>query len=123
MKFTILILFAVVLVIAVLVTACKKRGPEADAAAAIGQGNYQFIALLDSDGNWTYPKVPEIPDWYFQTTGTRMRPTKKETREADADYMTRYNDALYRGLKEQGKFHVIEENIAKIKPGTDPTEK
>jgi hypothetical protein len=59
----------------------------------------------------------------FETTGIRIRQTTPETREADASYMTSYNDALYRTLKAQGKFHVIEENIATIKANLDKAQK
>ena len=79
----------------------------------------QFIALLDSDGKWTYPQVAGIPDWYFQTTGIRIRETKPETKEADVDYMRRYNDGLAQTLKAQGKFHLIEENVARVKTNLD----
>ena len=33
--------------------------------------------------------------------------------------MKSYNDALYQTLKAQGKFHVIEENIARVKANLD----
>ncbi len=100
-------------------TACGKKGVQADVDAAIAQGQYQFIALLDDKGKWTYPQVPEIPDWYFQTTGIRIRQPKPETFDADAAYMKSYNDALYQTLKAQGKFHFIEENIARVKANLD----
>jgi hypothetical protein len=29
--------------------------------------------------------------------------------------MNSYNDALYQTLKAQGKFHIIEENVARVK--------
>jgi hypothetical protein len=115
MRFTIIILMILVVACIVFLTACKKRGPEADAEGAVARGEYQFIALLDSDGNWTRPQVPEIPAWYFETTGIRIQQTKPETKEADVVYMKSYNDALYQTLKAQGKFHVIEENIARVK--------
>jgi hypothetical protein len=37
--------------------------------------------------------------------------------------MKSYNDALYQTLKAQGKFHVIEENIARVKTNLDNYEK
>ena len=119
MKTTIITLIVVVVVSVGFLTACQKRGPQADAEAAVSRDDYQFIALLDPEGKWTYPQVPEIPEWYFQTTGIRMQQTKPETKDADVAYMTNFNSALYRTLKAQGKFHVIEENIAKVKANLD----
>ena len=119
MKLTIVILAIAVLGSIVFLIACKKRGPEADAKAALARGDYQFIALLDSEGKWTYPQVPEIPAWYFETTGVRIRQTTPETRAADVTYMTNYNDALYQALKAHGKFQVIQENIARVKTNLD----
>src|SRR6266480_1741790 len=115
MKLTIVILAVVAVVSIIFLTLCKKRGPQADAEAAVARGEYQFIALLDPEGKWTRPQVPEVPAWYFETTGIRIQQTKPETREADVAYMTSYNDALYRTLKAQGKFHFIEENVARVK--------
>jgi hypothetical protein len=103
----------------VFLSACKKKGVQADVDAAITQGQYQFVALLDDKGKWTYPQVPEVPDWYFQTTGISIRQTKPETIDADLAYMKSYNDALYQTLKAQGKFHIIEENIARVKTNLD----
>jgi hypothetical protein len=37
--------------------------------------------------------------------------------------MKRYNDALYQELKAQGKFHVVEENIARVRKNLDDYEK
>ena len=119
MKITI-ILFAVAVVASfVFLTACKKRGVQADVDAAIAQENYQFIALLDAKGTWTYPQIPGIPDWYFQTTGIRTQMTKQETSETDLAYMKSYNDALYQTLKAQGKFHLVEENVVRVKANLD----
>lgn len=89
----------------------------------MARGEYQFIALLDPDGNWTRPLVPEIPAWYFETTEIRTRQTTPETRQADVAYMTSYNDARYHALKAQGKFHVIEENIVRVKAILDKMQK
>jgi hypothetical protein len=36
--------------------------------------------------------------------------------------MKSYNDALYQTLKAQGKFHIIEENIARVKANLDKYE-
>ena len=115
MKITI-ILFAVAIVASIVfLTACKKHGVQGDVDAAIARENYQFIALLDPAGKWTYPQIPGIPDWYFQTTGIRPVMTKRGTKDADLGYMNSYNDALYQTLKAQGKFHIIEENVARVK--------
>ncbi len=85
----------------------------------MARGDYQFIALLDQEGKWTRPQVPEIPAWYFETTGIRIQPTTPETKDTDLVYMKSYNDALYQTLKAQGKFHIIEENIARVKANLD----
>ena len=122
MKFAIILIILCVVAAAVLLTACRKGGPEGDAAAAASRGEYQFIALMDPDGNWTRPQFPDIPAWYFETTGIRIQTTKPETKEADLAYMKSYNDALYKALKDQGKFHVIEENIAKVRKNLDAYE-
>jgi hypothetical protein len=117
----IVIIFLLIAVIAsvVFLTSCKKSGVQADVDAAVAQEQYQFIALLDDKGKWTYPQVPGIPDWYFQTTGISMRMTKSDTYESDSAYMKSYNDALYQTLKAQGKFHIIEENVARVKENFD----
>lgn len=103
----------------VFLAGCKKRGPQTDAEDAVARGDYQFIALLDQEGKWTRPQVPEIPAWYFETTGIRIQPTTPETKDTDLVYMKSYNDALYQTLKAQGKFHIIEENIARVKANLD----
>lgn len=115
-----IIVFLVALVGAVVfLVACKKPGPQAEAVAAVARGEFQFIALLDPDGKWTYPHVTGIPDWYFQTTGIRAQPTKAETMAADAADMQSYNEAMTEALKAQGKFRVIEENVARVKANLD----
>jgi hypothetical protein len=119
MKITIILLVVIVIASFVFLTACKRNGVQTDVDAAIAQEQYQFIALLDDKGKWTYPQVPEVPDWYFQTTGIIPRMTKSDTYDADLAYMKSYNDALYKALKAQGKFHVIEENIARVKANLD----
>ena len=105
--------------VALLLVACNKKGALADAEAAAARGELQFIALLDPEGKWTYPQVPGIPDWYFQTTGIRMRQTTPETKDADFAYMKSYNNALTQALQTQGKFHLIEENVARVKANLD----
>ena len=107
----------------VFLVGCKKQGVQAEVDKAIAQGQYQFIALLDPQGKWTYPQVTGIPDWYFQGAGIRVRQTKPETQEADVAYMKSYNEALEKTLKAQGKFQVIEENVAKVKVNLDAQKK
>lgn len=119
MKPTYILLILAVVAAVVFLASRKKNGIQNDVDEAVAQENYQFIALLDKNGKWTYPRVPGIPDWYFQTTGIRIRQTKPETTEADTTYMKNYNDALYKTLKAQDKFHVIEESVAKIKANLD----
>jgi hypothetical protein len=80
---------------------------------------FEFIALVDSSGQWTYPQVPGIPDWYFQNTSICAMRTKPETKEADLAKMKSYNDTLYQTLKAQGKLHYIEERIARVKANLD----
>jgi hypothetical protein len=123
MKLTVILITVGLLSCIVFLTACKKGGPQADAESAVAQGDYQFIALLDAEGKWTRPQVPEIPAWYFETTGIRIRQTTLETRDADLAYMKSYNDALYQALKSRGKFGVIEENIARMKANLDKAKK
>ena len=122
MKLAIILVIFCVIAAAVLLTACRKGGPEGDAAAAVSRGEYQFIALMDPEGKWTRPEFSDIPAWYLETTGIRIQTTKPETKEADLAYMKTYNDALYKGLKDLGKFHVIEENIAKVRKNLDAYE-
>ena len=122
MKITIILLAITAVCFVLFISACKKRGVQADVDAAVAQEQYQFIALLGPDGKWTRPEFPDIPAWYFETTGIRIQQTKPETREADLAYMKSYNDALYQTLKAQGKFHVIEENIARVKANLDKYE-
>lgn len=100
-----------------------KRSAKTDAEAAVARGKYQFIALLDLEGQWTRPETPGIPAWYFETTGIRVRQTKPETKEADIAYMKSHNEALTQTLKAQGKFHIIEENVARVKTNLDNYEK
>jgi len=122
MKITIILLAITAVGFVLFITACKKRGVQADVDAAVAQEQYQFIALLGPDGKWTRPEFPDIPAWYFETTGIRPVMTKPETKYADLAYMKSYNDALYQTLKAQGKFHVIEENIARVKANLDKYE-
>jgi hypothetical protein len=118
-RLAIIVLLVAVVCIVFFRFAGKRRGPAAEAEAAIAQGQFQFIALLDPDGKWTYPQVAGIPDWYFQTTGIRPKTTTPETMVADLAYMKSYNETLERVLKAQGKFHIIEENVARVKGNLD----
>ena len=102
---------------------CKKSGVQAEVEKAVAQGQYQFIALLDSKGKFTYPQVNGIPDWYFQGTGIRVRTTTPDTHEAELANMKSYNETLEQTLRAQGKFHVIEENVAKVKANLDTQQK
>jgi hypothetical protein len=122
MKITLILLAITAVGFVLFITACKKRGVQADVDAAVAKEQYQFIALLGPDGKWTRPEFPDIPAWYFETTGIRPVMTKPETKDADLAYMKSYNDALYQTLKAQGKFHVIEENIARVKANLDKYE-
>jgi hypothetical protein len=118
-KITIIFLAIAAVASLVFLVGCKKNSVQAEVDAAIAQGQHQFIALLDDQGKLTYPQVPEIPDWYFQTTGISVHQTKPETYDADLTHMKNYNDALYQALKAQGKFHLVEENIARVKANLD----
>jgi len=119
MKLTAILLGIAVIALAAFLVGCKRRGPQAEAEAASRRGDYRFIALIDSQGKWTYPEVPGIPEWYFRTTGISVRQTKPETIEEDIAYMKSYNDALTQALKAEGKFHLVEENVAKVKSNLD----
>lgn len=119
MKITIILLAVAAVGFIFFLTSCKKRGVQADVDAAVAQEQYQFIALLGPDGKWTRPEVPGVPAWYFENTGIRAVMTKPETMEADLTYMKSYNDALYHTRKAQGKFHIIEENVARVKTNLD----
>lgn len=94
------------------------------AAAAVARGDFQFLALVHEDGTKTLPQVPDVPSWYFETTGVNLLNVRPESDAAKlAERMNTYNDALYQALKAQGKFHLIEENIARIKANLDNDEK
>jgi hypothetical protein len=119
MKITIILLAVALVATVAFLVGCKKRGAQGDAEEAVARGEYQFIALLDPEGKWIRPEVPGIPAWYFETTGIRIQRTKPETKEADIAYMKSYNAALTETLKTQGKFHVIEKNVARVKANLD----
>ena len=113
--FVLTAIFACILVL----LARKKGGVQADVDAAVARREFQFIALIGDDGKFVYPQVPEIPDWYFQTTGIRIRTTTDATKEADTAYMKSYNEALYHTLKKQGKFQALLDNVAAVKTNLD----
>jgi hypothetical protein len=66
---------------------------------------------MEPDGPILYPKVEGIPDWYLETSGLVIKQTTPETKEQDLAYMKKYNELMRKTLKEDGKWHVIEENI------------
>jgi len=78
MKTTITILVIGAVSCVIFLAACKKRGVQADVDAAVAQEQYQFIALLGPDGKWVRPEFPDIPAWYFETTGIRIQQTRPE---------------------------------------------
>lgn len=93
------------------------------AAAAVARGNFQFLALLHEDGAKTLPEVPGIPAWYFETTGVNLLTVRPETEAPKlALRMKSYNDALYQALKAQGKFHIIEADMVRVRKNLDAHE-
>jgi hypothetical protein len=80
--------------------------------AAIG---YQFVALMDPDGSFTYPNVEGIPDWYLEVSCLVFKRTTPETKEEDLEYMKTYNELMRKTLKEEDKWHVIEEDIETVR--------
>lgn len=123
MKLSIVFAAVALMGIVILLAACKKRGSQADAETAVAQGDYQFVGCLTPKANGRVPKFHRYRRGIFETTGIRMRLTTPETKEADLAYMTSYNDALYQALKAQGKFRLIEENVARVKANMDETQK
>jgi len=108
------VILAVVLVLGVIVVVIMLRlgaTVEAEVYAAVNEGQYQFVALMEPDGPILYPKVERIPDWYLDTSGLVIKQTTPETKEQDLAYMKKYNELMRKTLKEDGKWHVIEENI------------
>ena len=87
---------------------------QADVYVAIQKGEYQFIALMEPGGNMIYPKVEGIPDWYLEVSGFTIQQTTPDTKNADLAYMKEYNDTMCRTLKEEGKFELIEKEIATV---------
>ena len=86
------------------------------AAQSVARGDFRFLALVNSDHTKTLPEVPGIPAWYFETTGTKPLnvPPKVMGPEVLQD-IKGYNDALLLEIKAQGKFHILEEDIARVK--------
>lgn len=123
MKILLLVGIVVISCIALLVACRRRNSIQGEAKAAVSEGRYQFIALMDDDGKVTYPRVPEIPEWYFQTTGLMVRTVKPDTLAEETAHIKVYNDALYQELKRQGKFHHIQENMARVRTNLDNYEK
>lgn len=124
---------AIVIIAGIVVAGClvfllTRKRPAGDsmerlAAAAVARGDFQFMALLHEDGTKTLPEVPDIPAWYFETTGVNLLNVRPETEAPKLlQRMKSYNDALYQALKAQGKFHIIEENIARVRKNLDAYE-
>ena len=86
------------------------------AAQAVERGDLRFLALVNDDHTKTLPEVPGIPAWYFETTGTKPLnvPPKVMGPEVLQD-IKGYNDALLREIKAQGKLHILEEDIARVR--------
>lgn len=82
--------------------------------AAIERDEYQFIALMEPGGNIIYPKVDGIPDWYLEVSGFAIQQTTPDTKQADLEYMTKYNETMYKTLKQEGKLDLIEKEIATV---------
>ncbi len=87
---------------------------QASVYAAIERGEHQFIALMEPGGDIIFPKVDGIPDWYLEVSGFAIQQTTTETKEADLEYMKKYNDTMYKTLKDEGKLDLIEKDIATV---------
>jgi len=98
-----------------LLLARKKARVQAEVDTAVARREFQFIALMAEDGKIQYPQVPEIPAWYFQTTGIRIKTITDATREQEMAYMNNYNETLCHTLKAQGKFQALLDNVASLK--------
>ena len=92
------------------------------AAQAAARGDFRFLALVNDDRTKTLPEVPGIPAWYFETTGTMPLnvPPKVLSPDVLRDIKT-YNGALLREIKAQGKFHILEEDIARVRAELEST--
>jgi hypothetical protein len=74
------------------------------------------LALVNSDRTVILPEVPGVPAWYFEITGTKRLNIPPKVMGPDVlQEIKVYNDALLREIKAQGKFHILEEDIARVK--------
>jgi hypothetical protein len=108
------IIVVVLLVVGIVIMINLDGSVQAEVYAAIEKDQYQFIALMEPDGPITFPKVEGIPDWYLEVSGFAIRQTTPETKEADLAYMKEYNETMYKTLKDSGRFHLVEKDIATV---------
>lgn len=86
------------------------------AAQSVARGDFRFLALVNSDRTVILPEVPGVPAWYFEITGTKRLNIPPKVMGPDVlQEIKVYNDALLREIKAQGKFHILEEDIARVK--------
>ena len=86
------------------------------AAHSVARGDFRFLALVNSDRTKTLPDVSGIPAWYFEISGTKpLNVPPKVTGPDVLQEIKAYNDALLGEIKAQGKFHILEEDIARVK--------
>jgi len=94
------------------------------AAQAAARGEFQFVGIMWEDGKKLPPSIPGVPDWYLQKAGVNYVQADASTDQAALLRRTKtYNDALYRQLKVQGKFHFLEENIERVRNELAPLQK
>ncbi len=87
---------------------------DADAYLALRQGRRQFVALQTPDGQLVYPQVPGIPEWYFSESAMTVRPTSEKTRSQDLAYMQRYNDLMYRMIRQDGTLPQLQQEVQQV---------
>ena len=86
------------------------------AARAVASGDLRFYALINDDHTKTLPEIPGIPAWYFEATGTKPLHVPPKAMGPDAvRIISTYNEALLREIKAQGKYHILEEDIARVR--------
>ena len=86
------------------------------AAQAVARGDLRFYAVINHDRTKTVIEVPGIPTWYLETTGTKPLSVPPKAMGPDAlRIISNYNDALLREIKAQGKYHILEEDIARVR--------
>ena len=86
------------------------------AAQAVASGDLRFYALINHDRTKTVIEVPGIPTWYLETTGTKPLSVPPKAMGPNAlRIISSYNDALLREIKAQGKYHILEEDIARVR--------